>query len=278
MLRPGDIDELLSEHGLAPSKRLGQNFVADPNTIRKIVALAEVGPTDRVIEVGPGLGSLSLALADTGCELVMVERDRGLADVMRSQTASYDNARLIEADAMQLNWDEVAVGDAWKVVANLPYNISIPLVLDLLQRVPAIERMMVMVQREAGERLAAGPGSRTYGVPSIQRAMFADATVAASVSAEVFIPKPRVSSVLLDVRRHDHAPEPARHRLVSELVSAAFVQRRKMLRSSLGRRVPSGAFEAAGIDETDRPEQIDVERWLALAEAVEFAGGAVGDG
>ncbi|HET9560394.1 MAG TPA: 16S rRNA (adenine(1518)-N(6)/adenine(1519)-N(6))-dimethyltransferase RsmA, partial [Actinomycetota bacterium] len=206
---PSAIRALLAEHGLEASRALGQNFVADANIVRKIVRLAGVGPGDRVVEVGAGLGSLTLALLEVGAEVTAIEVDKHLAPVLRS-VVEPEGATVVEADAMQLDWAALLgppdPARPWSMVANLPYNIATPLVLDLLERVPAIERMLVMVQREVGERLAAGPGSKIYGIPSVKVAYRASAEVVGRVPATVFIPTPRVESVLVRITRR---PRPA---------------------------------------------------------------------
>jgi 16S rRNA (adenine1518-N6/adenine1519-N6)-dimethyltransferase len=269
-LSPRQVQELLAEHGLSPSRALGQNFVADPNTVRRIARLAGVGPGDRVVEIGAGLGSLTLALAETGAAVTAVEVDRHLLPVLRQVVAGLD-VRVVEGDALALDWDEVLAASPgaspWALVANLPYNVATPLVLDLLDDVPAIATMLVMVQREVGERLAAPAGSRTYGIPSVKVAYWAHAEVVGRVPPSVFVPQPRVESVLVRlVRRPEPAvgADPAR---LFELVRAGFGQRRKMLRRSLAGVVAAEAFEAAGVDPAARPEELDVHAWGALADA-----------
>jgi 16S rRNA (adenine1518-N6/adenine1519-N6)-dimethyltransferase len=262
-----ELTALLDAHGLAPSRALGQNFVADPNTVRRITRLAEVGPDDHVVEIGAGLGSLTLALAETGAEVTAVETDRYLLPVLR-EVAEPHGVRVVEGDAQRLDWDDVLAGaDRWVLVANLPYNVATPLVLDLLDEVPAIERMLVMVQREAGERLAAGPGDPAYGIPSVKVAYWAEAAVVGKVPASVFVPRPRVESVLVRITRR---PEPATdadlERLFA-LVRAGFGQRRKMLRRSLSGLVDAEAFERAGIRPEARAEELSVEDWGRLAAA-----------
>jgi 16S rRNA (adenine1518-N6/adenine1519-N6)-dimethyltransferase len=268
------VRDLLAEHGLSPSRALGQNFVVDPNTVRRIARLAGVGPADRVVEVGAGLGSLTVALAETGAEVTAVERDRHLLPVLRSVVEPL-GVRVVEGDAMALDWDEVlgrgAAGggeDRWALVANLPYNVATPLVLDLLARVPAIDRMLVMVQREVGERLAAGPGTKAYGIPSVKVAYRADAAVVGRVPPTVFLPQPRVESVLVRIRR---LPEPrvdVDPERLFRLVEAGFGQRRKMLRRSLASLADPSAFERAGVRPDARAEELSVEDWARLADAL----------
>jgi 16S rRNA (adenine1518-N6/adenine1519-N6)-dimethyltransferase len=268
------VRELLSEHGLSPSRALGQNFVADPNTVRRIARLAEVGPGDRVVEVGPGLGSLTLALAETGASVTAVELDRHLLPALRGVVEPH-GVRVVQGDAMRLDWSALlgdeggsggsAASGEWSLVANLPYNIATPLVLDLLAGVPAIERMLVMVQREVGERLAAHPGERAYGIPSVKVAYRATAEVVGRVPATVFIPPPRVESVLVRLRRLPEPPVEADPAALFRLVEAGFGQRRKMLRRSLAGLVDPRAFERAGVRPEARAEELSLQDWARLA-------------
>jgi 16S rRNA (adenine1518-N6/adenine1519-N6)-dimethyltransferase len=265
--------DLLDRHDLRPSRALGQNFVADPNTVRRIARLANVGPGDDVVEIGAGLGSLTLALADTGARVTAVEADRHLLPALTDVMAGRE-VRVVGGDALRLDW-EALLGDRPHVlVANLPYNVAAGLVLDLLAHVPAVVRMLVMVQREVGERLAAGPGSRLYGIPSVKRAWWADARIVGAVPATVFVPRPRVDSVLLEVvRRPPPADEPALEPSATfALVEAGFAQRRKMLRGALAGRVDGAAFARAGVAPTARAEELAVGDWLRLARAVASGG------
>ncbi len=261
------VRELLTSRGLAPRRDLGQNFVADPNTVRRIAHLAAVGPGDRVVEIGAGLGSLTLALAETGASVTAVEVDRGLAAVLRDVVAGIANVTVVEADAMKLDWaDLLGDADGWVLVANLPYNVATPLVCDLLDGVPMIERMLVMVQREVGERLVAGPGSRAYGAVSVKVAYWAAARLAGFVPAAVFMPAPNVESALVEIVRRpppDVAPD-----ALFALVRTAFGQRRKMLRRSLADVADAAAFAAAGVAETARPEELGLAEWVRLTSAV----------
>jgi 16S rRNA (adenine1518-N6/adenine1519-N6)-dimethyltransferase len=264
--RPG-VRDLLTSHGLAPRRDLGQNFVADPNTVRRIAHLAGVGPGDRVIEIGAGLGSLTLALAERGADIIAIEVDPGLVEVLGDVVGGHDNVRVIHADATDLDWSSV-IGEepGWVLVANLPYNIATPLVADVLDGVPAITRLLVMVQREVAERLAAGPGSRAYGAVSVKVAYWATARIVGDVPASVFVPQPNVDSALVAIERH---PPPAvAPSALFDLVGRGFAHRRKMLRRSLRDVVAPGAFEAAGIAPTDRPEDLGLEDWCRLARAV----------
>ena len=258
------IHELLSDAGLAPRRDLGQNFVADPNTVRRIASLADVGPGDRVVEIGAGLGSLTVALAETGAAVTAVEVDAGIVPVLRGVVEDLPNVRVVEGDAMRIEWgDLLAPDDGWTLVANLPYNVATPLVCDLLDEVPAIDSMLVMVQREVAERLAAAAGSRQYGAVSVKVAYWASARVVATVPASVFVPRPNVESALVRIeRRTPPAVDPDD---LFPLVRAAFGQRRKMLRRSLRGVVGPAQFEAAGVDPETRPEDLDLDAWCRLA-------------
>jgi 16S rRNA (adenine1518-N6/adenine1519-N6)-dimethyltransferase len=271
LLSRGDVQQLLVEHQLTPGRALGQNFVADANTVRRIVRLAGVGPGDRVIEVGAGLGSLTLGLVDAGAAVTAVEMDRHLVPVLRSVLSARGarGVEIIEGDAMRLDWGSL-LGDQrrWALVANLPYNVATPLTLDLLDSTPAIDRMLIMVQREVGERLAAGPGSSAYGAASVKVAYWASAEVVGRVPASVFIPRPNVESVLVRIERRslpavDPSDVPAAE--LFELVRAGFSQRRKMLRRSLAGLVEPDVFARAGVDPTARPGDLDVFAWGRLA-------------
>ena len=227
------IHELLGDSGLAPRRDLGQNFVSDPNTVRRIAALAAVGPGDHVVEIGAGLGSLTLALAETGAAVTAIEVDRGIVPVLREVVADVPSVDVVEADAMSTDWAQLLAGaDRWTLVANLPYNVATPLVCDLLDEVPAVTSMLVMVQREVGERFAAPPGSKQYGAVSVKIAYWATARVVGHVPASVFVPRPNVESALVRIDRHD-PPEVDRNALFT-LVRTSFGQRRKMLQAFAG--------------------------------------------
>lgn len=265
---PTAIRALLAEHGLEPSRALGQNFVADANTVRRIARLARVGEGDRVIEIGAGLGSLTLALRETGAAVTAVEIDRHLVPILREVTEPR-GATVVQGDAMTLDWDgllgPVDAARPWTLVANLPYNIATPLVLDLLAGVPQIERMLVMVQLEVGERLAARPGSRGNGIPSVKAAWWADVQVVGKVPPTVFVPQPRVDSALVEVRRHPVDGDERERLAVFALVDTGFNQRRKMLRRSLAGVVAPERFEAAGVRPEARAEELSLAEWRRLA-------------
>ena len=299
-LTAAEVRRLLQEREIRPAKALGQNFVADPNTVRRIVRLAGVQPGDRVVEIGPGLGSLTLALAEAGARVVALELDRRLAEVVREVTAGLPVAVVI-GDALRVRFDEVLAaapsgdptdssGDPtdpsrhstgrsgrsaslfgerpWTLVANLPYNVATPVVIRILEEAPAIGSLLVMVQREVGERLAAGPGDEAYGATSVKVAYWASAEVVGRVPPTVFVPRPRVQSVLVRIRR---SPEPAvdpelvGYQRLFEVVRAGFGQRRKMLRRSLAGVVSADAFAGAGVRPDARAEEIDLCGWARLA-------------
>ncbi|MDP9070195.1 MAG: 16S rRNA (adenine(1518)-N(6)/adenine(1519)-N(6))-dimethyltransferase RsmA [Actinomycetota bacterium] len=257
--------DLLAEHGLRPSRALGQNFVVDANTVRRIARLAGVGAGDRVVEIGAGVGSLTLALAETGADVTAVEIDRYLLPVLRS-VVEPAGVRVVEGDALALDWEGVLrPPEGWALVANLPYNVATPLVLELLEHVPAIGRMLVMVQREVGERLAAGAGDEAYGAVSVKVAYRAWASVVGRVPPTVFVPRPKVDSALVLLERRPAPAVEADEGRMFALVRAGFAQRRKMLRRSLAGLVTPEAFAAAGIRPEARAEELDVEAWGRLA-------------
>jgi 16S rRNA (adenine1518-N6/adenine1519-N6)-dimethyltransferase len=269
---PSAIRDLLTAHGLQPSRALGQNFVADANTVRRIARLAGVGEGDRVVEIGAGLGSLTLALAETGAAVTAIEIDRHLVPILR-EVVEPVGVRVVHADAMALDWDDllgpVDPDSPWVLVANLPYNIATPLVLDLLEDVPQMARMLVMVQLEVGERLAAGVGDRGYGIPSVKVGWWAGARLVGKVAPTVFVPAPRVESALVELRRRPGGPAgPDDERAgVFALIDAGFNQRRKMLRRALVDRVAPDAFVVAGVRPEARAEELDLDAWRRLTAA-----------
>jgi 16S rRNA (adenine1518-N6/adenine1519-N6)-dimethyltransferase len=258
-----DITDLLARAGRHPSKALGQNFVADPNTVRRIAALAGVGAGDRVIEIGAGLGSLTLALRETGAEVTAIEIDRHLVPLLR-ETVEPHGVSVIEADAKTIDWPALLDDGRFVLVANLPYNIATPLVADLLDDVPQVERMLVMVQREVGERLAASVGDDQYGAVSVKVAYWADAKVVGRVPPTVFIPQPKVESALVAISRRDAPAVDVDPDELFALVRAGFGQRRKMLRGALKGLVTDEAFACAGVRPESRAEELDVHAWGRL--------------
>jgi 16S rRNA (adenine1518-N6/adenine1519-N6)-dimethyltransferase len=275
-----EVQRLLADHGLRPSRALGQNFVVDPNTVRRIVRLAGVTDGAAVVEVGAGLGSLTLALAEAGAQVVAVEVDRGLVPILR-QVVADRSVTVVEADALQVDWDELlgpldraglpgAAGGAglWSLVANLPYNVATPLVVQVLEQAPQVGSLLVMVQREVGERLAARPGQAAYGAVSVVVDYWAEASVVGRVPPTVFVPRPNVESALV---RIDRRPSPAvpvtvvTYDRLRQVVRAGFAQRRKMLRRSLAGVVPAAAFAATDIAPEARAEELNVVQWGRLA-------------
>jgi 16S rRNA (adenine1518-N6/adenine1519-N6)-dimethyltransferase len=265
-----DIAQLLSAHGIHPSRALGQNFVADPNTVRRIARLSGAGVGTNVLEIGAGLGSLTLALVETGARVVAVETDRHVLPVLRS-VVEPAGVEVIEGDALSLDLAGLLAErdpGPWSLVSNLPYNVATPLVMRTLTEVPAVDHLLVMVQREVGERMAAEPGRGAYGSVSVRIAYFARAQVVGRVPATVFVPRPRVESVLVRLdRRPTPAVDPAlvSYERLAEVVRAGFAQRRKMLRRSLAGVVEPEAFERAGVRPDARAEELDVEAWGRLA-------------
>jgi 16S rRNA (adenine1518-N6/adenine1519-N6)-dimethyltransferase len=262
-----EVRRLLEEHGLSPVKSLGQHFVTDPNTVARIARLAGVAHGDNVVEIGPGLGSLTLALAATGARVVAVEVDSKLVGVLR--TVVPPSVAVVEADALRADWGAIlGLGEPWVLVANLPYNIATTLVVDVLETVPAVERLVVMVQREAAERFVASPRTKAYGAVSVRIAYFATARLVGHVAAEVFHPRPNVESSLVEIVRRDSPAVSvglASYAEIGALVRAGFAGRRKMLRRSLAGIVDAAAFECAGVPGSARAEELEVAEWGKLA-------------
>ncbi len=263
------LSALLSSHGLTPSRALGQNFVIDPNTVRRIARLAEVGADDLVLEIGAGLGSLSVALAETGAQVIAMEVDRHLLAPLREVVEPH-GVRVVHADALRADYDEILSGRDAVVVANLPYNIATPLVLHLLEAVPLVRRLLVMVQYEVGERLSAHASDEAYGAASLRVQYFADAHIVGKVPATVFLPRPKVESALLAITRRDTVavdPSVVSEAVLFDVIRTAFQQRRKMLRRSLSAWATPETFERADIDPTRRPEDLTLEEFTRLAVA-----------
>jgi 16S rRNA (adenine1518-N6/adenine1519-N6)-dimethyltransferase len=286
LLSPADIRALAGRLGVRPSKRLGQNFVIEPGTVRRIAALANLRPDDVVLEVGPGLGSLTLALLEAGVRRVLaVEIDPALAGELPRTLAERApglaaRAAVITADAMSVTEpDLTAPGDGAEptgvptvLVANLPYNVAVPVLLHLLIVLPSLARGLVMVQAEVAERMCAGPGSRVYGTPSVKLAWFAAARSAGTVPRSVFWPVPNVDSRLVAFTRHDPPATEASREEVFAVVDAAFRQRRKTLRAALSGWAGSAPeaerlLRTAGIDPGARGESLDVREFARLAAA-----------
>ncbi len=277
LLGPAEIRALAAELGVRPTKTLGQNFVHDANTVRRIVAAADPAPADVVLEVGPGLGSLTLALLEVAARVIAIEIDPVLASrlprtVAERAPAWADRLTVVGADALRVT--ELPDGvEPTALVANLPYNVSVPVLLHLLARFPTLRTALVMVQAEVAERLAAPPGSRVYGVPSVKAGFFGTVRRAGHVGRQVFWPVPQVESELIRIDRYAESPWPAdaaSRARVFAVVDAAFAQRRKTLRAALAGWAGSPAaaeqrLVAAGIDPSARGETLDAAAFVRLA-------------
>ncbi|WP_296538396.1 16S rRNA (adenine(1518)-N(6)/adenine(1519)-N(6))-dimethyltransferase RsmA [uncultured Actinomyces sp.] len=268
--------------GIRPTKTLGQNFVHDAGTVRRIVRSAGVRPDDTVLEIGPGLGSLTLALLETGARVSAVEIDPVLARALPVTVAdrmpeAAGRLGVIEADALSITGAEALSGaeqtPPTRLVANLPYNVAVPVLLTVLEALPSLETVTVMVQAEVADRLAAAPGSRTYGVPSVKAAWYAAARRTLTISRHVFWPVPNVDSALVELVRRRPPTTRATREQVFAVVDAAFAQRRKTLRKALAKAAggvdtAEAALRATGIDPTRRGETLDITAFAALAEAL----------
>lgn len=297
LLGPNEIRQLAEELDLNPTKKLGQNFVHDPNTVRKIVKAADVSAADNVVEIGPGLGSLTLALLETGASVTAVEIDPRLAGklpaTLAEQGAEGLGAAVILKDAMVVTAEDFANAGRplpTALVANLPYNVSVPVLLHMLEEFPSIDRVLVMVQLEVADRLAATPGSKIYGVPSVKAGFYGSVNRAATIGKNVFWPAPKIDSGLVRIDRYAEGEQPwaeivreagedteaedteseALRREVFALADAAFLQRRKTLRAALSGHFGSGqaaeeALRSAGIDPTLRGEKLSTQQFVQLA-------------
>ncbi len=280
LLGPADVRALAGALGIRPTKTLGQNFVIDPGTVRKIVRTAGIGADDVVVEVGPGLGSLTLALLETGARVVAVEIDPVLAAALPRTVAARlpeaaDRLLVVSADAMDVTELPAFPGEGpaapGALVANLPYNVAVPVLLTLLERLPSLRSGLVMVQAEVADRLAAPPGSRTYGVPSAKAAWYASAQRSATIGRTVFWPVPNVDSALVRLERREPPSTIASREEVFAVVDAAFSQRRKTLRSALAGWAGSAAgaaqaVTAAGLDPGLRGERLGIVDFARIAE------------
>ncbi|MDA2967330.1 MAG: 16S rRNA (adenine(1518)-N(6)/adenine(1519)-N(6))-dimethyltransferase RsmA [Actinomycetota bacterium] len=267
-----DITELLAAHGLAPRRAFGQNFVSDPNTVRRIARMANVNATDHVVEIGAGLGSLTLALAETGARITAIEIDHGIAPVLRDIVKDLPNVSVVVGDALELDWNEIIPpGSSAVVVANLPYNVATPLVADLLDAIPQISRFVVMVQKEVALRLASSVGSSDYGAISVKVAYWATARVLGDVPPSVFIPRPKVTSSIIEITRRE-TPAVGPHIAPQQLfkvIRTGFGQRRKMLRRSLAAIATPENFANADVSPEARPGELNVEQWGRLATEIQ---------
>ena len=276
LLGARDTRVLADELGITPTKRLGQNFVIDPNTVERIVRVADVQPGETVLEVGPGLGSLTLALAQAGASVIALELDPALAARLPqtfSERAPGARLDVVHADALRVTREDVlAHGTPTMLVANLPYNVSVPVLLHLLELLPELRGALVMVQKEVADRLAAAPGSRTYGIPSAKAAWYGSVESAGNVGRHVFWPEPNVDSGLVRVTRRPAPQTTATREQVFSVVDAAFSQRRKTLRSALaglmgGAAVADIVLAAAAIPPMARGEELGIDAFVRIAEA-----------
>ncbi|MEU6727359.1 16S rRNA (adenine(1518)-N(6)/adenine(1519)-N(6))-dimethyltransferase RsmA [Nonomuraea wenchangensis] len=274
LLGPAEIRILADKLNLRPTKKLGQNFVIDAGTVRRIVRVAELSADDVVIEVGPGLGSLTLALLPSAAHVVAVEIDPVLATqlpVTVAERGPADRLTVVNADAMKITPADLGGHVPTALVANLPYNVAVPVVLHLLEALPSLRKGLVMVQSEVADRLAAGPGSKVYGVPSVKAAWYADVRRAGPVGRTVFWPVPNVDSGLVSLVRRDPPATKATREQVFAVVDAAFAQRRKTLRAALATWAGSAPeaeniLRAAGVDPSARGEQLDITAFARIAE------------
>lgn len=291
LLGAADIRRIAAEEGITPTKKFGQNFVIDPGTVRKIVREAGVDAGDQVMEVGPGLGSLTLAILETGADLTAVEIDPPLAQRLPQTIAEFmpnatNRFRVVNMDALKVTpsqLPQLADAATFTLVANLPYNVATPILLTLLERFGNLDSFLVMVQKEVAERLSAQPGSKVYGTPSVKLAWYGTAERVGTIGRNVFWPAPNVDSALVKFTRYQ-ADDPAapgasnstddgtQRELVFRLIDAAFGQRRKTLHAALKTIAPSEAFSIAGIDPTRRGETLTIAEFTALAKAIESCG------
>lgn len=272
LLGPAEIRELAAELDVTPTKKLGQNFLHDPNTVRMIVGAAELAPDDVVVEVGPGLGSLTLGLVDTVSRVIALEIDPRLAGRLPATVEARapefaDRLTVVNTDALKVSRADLDA-EPTALVANLPYNVSVPVLLHLLAEFPTIKRVLVMVQKEVADRLAAKPGSKIYGVPSVKASFYGDVSRAGTIGKHVFWPAPNIESGLVRIDVDETNPRELRDK-VFPLVDAAFAQRRKTLRSTLAGQFGSAAdaedaLRAAGIDPGLRGEKLTVDDFVRL--------------
>lgn len=281
LLGAADIRRIAAEAGIHPTKKFGQNFVIDPGTVRKIVQESGVSAGDTVLEVGPGLGSLTLALLEAGTDVTAIEIDPPLAQrlpntVMEFMPQAADRLHVINHDALSVTAEdtpELSTAPHITLVANLPYNVATPIILTLLERFPQLDRFTVMVQKEVADRLAAKPGSKIYGTPSVKLAWYGIAQRSAMIGRNVFWPAPNVDSALVTFTRYPGGQLPEASSLgvarddVFALVDAAFGQRRKTLHAALKHMVSPEAFTASGIDPTRRGETLTIEEFTRLTVA-----------
>ena len=286
LLGAADIRRIAADAGISPTKKFGQNFVIDPGTVRRIVREAGVTADDHVLEVGPGLGSLTLAILETGATMTAVEIDPPVAERLPKTIAEFmpdavDRFRVVNRDALTVNPENLPDfkdDDSFTLVANLPYNVATPILLTLLERFDNLVTFLVMVQKEVADRLSEKPGSKIYGTPSVKLAWYGTAERVGVIGRNVFWPAPNVDSALVLFKHYPGGHTPAAdnadgsvvdRETVFRLIDAAFGQRRKTLHAALKKIVPSEAFEKAGIDPTRRGETLTIDEFVALARALD---------
>jgi 16S rRNA (adenine1518-N6/adenine1519-N6)-dimethyltransferase len=266
----GALRALAERHGIRPKRSLGQHFLIDPNLARAIAADAGVGPGDRVVEIGAGLGSLTRALAEAGAEVLAVEVDPSLIPALEESVSGLDGVRVLHTDATDPEWQDALDGDGWVLAANLPYNVATHLALDTLRNVPQVGRLVVMVQREVGERLVAAPGEPAYGIPSVRVAYRAEGTLVRRVPPSVFWPRPKVESVIVRLVRRDEPAVAVDEDRLWAVVDAGFGERRKTMRNALRRlglegEVADELLGAAGVDPSARGETLSLAEFARIA-------------
>lgn len=275
-LTPTQLRDVLAEHGFHPNKALGQHFLVDPNTARRIVALAGIQPGDRVLEIGPGAGSLTVALAGAGAKVTALELDRHLLpvlDAVLERAELRGQVTVVQGDALTVDLAEVLDGRRHALVANLPYNVSVPIIMRVFEGEAPIDRALVMIQREVADRLVAVPGTKDYGSVTVRLAYLAETRRVGLVPRTVFMPAPKVDSALVELVRREAPPvEVPGREVLFGLVRQGFSQRRKMLRrvlrGYLGERTDD-VLSLAGVDPRARAESLDLTEWAALARATE---------
>jgi 16S rRNA (adenine1518-N6/adenine1519-N6)-dimethyltransferase len=269
-LGAGALRELAARHGIRPAKALGQHFLIDPNLARSIARHAEVGPRDRVVEVGAGLGSLTVALAATGAMVLAIEFDRSLIPALREVVGSTDNVRILQADASSIEWDELLREERWMMCANLPYNIAVPIMERTLAEAGLLRRWVVMLQQEVADRLVAGPGEEGYGPVSLRVAYHSEAAIIRRVPPEVFWPRPAVGSAIVRLDRRDRPAVDVDPRRLFRAIAAGFAVRRKTIRAALRPLAtdPDAVLTAAGVDPRARAEQLALAEFARIAESI----------
>ena len=274
VLGKNELKRLMEQYGLQPSKSLGQNFVIDPNTIHKIIREAKIENGEQILEIGPGLGSLTAELS-LNADVTAIELDQYLIPPLKEVIAQYGNAKnveIIHGNAMEISWEEFfteRLGN-WKMIANLPYNIATPLLIELLENAPQITEMHIMVQWEVAERFAASHGNKSYGIPSVKSQYWADVKILGKVSPNVFMPVPKVDSALLKIRRKSILPK-IDYTNFNLFVKTAFRHRRKMLRKTLNKLVTASNYALAEINPQARPEELSVVDWINLTKTLEIS-------